>query len=237
MERLNTTRTEVAIDKWPLSSPPGTIWLCVGEAGSGKTELALNLALALRQQTTGQVHLFDMDSTKAAFRSRDFRQMLTAEGVSVHMNTAMLDSPIVPDGLPEAMADELGQTVLDVGGNLAGTLCLGQFTEKLQSHRTVVMYLFNPYRALGRSGEELRRIQKSILNTIGVQHHILVVNPTMGEESDAENWQYGIEQVSKYFPEEKVALALAPRGMEIPVTDYPVFGIQPRIPTILTRKE
>jgi len=237
MELLNITKIKQTKTQWPLKILPGTVWLCVGEAGSGKTELALNLAFALRRQTDGPVRLFDMDSTKAAFRTRDFRHTLNASGIAVHMNSAMLDSPVVPDGLPEALGDENGQTVLDVGGNLVGTLCLGQFAEKLQSDRTVVMYLFNPYRALGRSADELRRIRTAILDTIGVHNYILVANPAMGEETDSETWRYGLNQVSNYFPDERIMVALAPEELDVSDAECPVFGIRRWIPEILTRKE
>lgn len=43
----------------------------IGEAGSGKTETAVNLALRLAREDGRAVHFFDMDQTKPLFRARD----------------------------------------------------------------------------------------------------------------------------------------------------------------------
>ena len=47
-------------------------YVLIGEAGSGKTEIAANLALLLARTQTLPVCLIDMDQTKCLFRARDF---------------------------------------------------------------------------------------------------------------------------------------------------------------------
>ena len=42
----------------------------IGEAGSGKSEIVLNIANKLAQQTGKKVNLFDLDQTKPLYRSR-----------------------------------------------------------------------------------------------------------------------------------------------------------------------
>lgn len=43
----------------------------IGEAGSGKSEIVLNIAHKLAEQTGKKVELFDLDQTKPLYRSRD----------------------------------------------------------------------------------------------------------------------------------------------------------------------
>ena len=43
----------------------------IGEAGSGKSEIVLNVANKLAQATGKKVDLFDLDQTKPLYRSRD----------------------------------------------------------------------------------------------------------------------------------------------------------------------
>jgi len=50
-----------------------TNFILIGEAGCGKSEISLNLAKYLAENSDKQVHLFDMDMTKPLFRSRDLR--------------------------------------------------------------------------------------------------------------------------------------------------------------------
>ena len=53
----------------------------LGEAGCGKSELAINLALALAKKGAKPVHFFDLDMTKPLFRSRDQADFLSSQGV------------------------------------------------------------------------------------------------------------------------------------------------------------
>ncbi len=52
----------------------------VGEAGSGKSEIAINYAIELNKNTDKTVHFFDLDMTKPLFRSRELEDTLKAEG-------------------------------------------------------------------------------------------------------------------------------------------------------------
>lgn len=53
----------------------------LGEAGCGKSELAVHLALELARQVR-EVHFFDLDQTKPLMRSRDAEGLLEKAGVT-----------------------------------------------------------------------------------------------------------------------------------------------------------
>lgn len=55
-----------------MTSSSNVVFL--GEAGSGKSEIALNFAQALAELGGKPVHFFDLDMTKPLFRSRDRRE-------------------------------------------------------------------------------------------------------------------------------------------------------------------
>ena len=55
----------------------------LGEAGCGKSELAVHLALELASPGR-EVHFFDLDQTKPLMRSRDAAALLTDAGVTVY---------------------------------------------------------------------------------------------------------------------------------------------------------
>ena len=63
----------------------------LGEAGCGKSEIALNLAVRLSRD--GPVHFFDMDQTKPLYRSRDARRALEARGVSFFCQEQYMNGP------------------------------------------------------------------------------------------------------------------------------------------------
>ena len=64
----------------------------LGEAGCGKSELAVHLALELAGQGR-EVHFFDLDQTKPLMRSRDAEGLLEKAGVTVHFQQQYADAP------------------------------------------------------------------------------------------------------------------------------------------------
>ena len=70
----------------------------LGEAGCGKSELAVHLALELAEQGR-EVHFFDLDQTKPLMRSRDAEALLTGAGITVHFQQQYADAPtqVVPE--------------------------------------------------------------------------------------------------------------------------------------------
>ena len=72
-----------------MTSSSNVVFL--GEAGSGKSELALNFAQALAELGGKPVHFFDLDMTKPLFRSRDRREALETLGVEVHYEAQFMD--------------------------------------------------------------------------------------------------------------------------------------------------
>ena len=99
-----------------------------GHYGSGKTSIAANLALDLARQEP--VTLVDLDIVNPYFRSADLREPLETAGVRliapVYANTN-LDSPVLPPEIAGIFRPESGRAVLDVGGDDAGAIALGQY--------------------------------------------------------------------------------------------------------------
>ena len=92
-------------------------FILIGETGSGKSEIALNMAAMLAQENRGRVHLFDLDQTKAAFRARDAQPEMEAIGVTVHYMPQLLDMPVLVNGIIPHLRRPDSLCILDVGGN------------------------------------------------------------------------------------------------------------------------
>ena len=56
----------------------------IGEAGSGKSEIVLNVAHKLAEESGKKVDLFDLDQTKPLYRSRDMADAFAKEGDDIH---------------------------------------------------------------------------------------------------------------------------------------------------------
>ena len=158
----------------------------VGESGCGKTELAINCALALKKTVGEQrVTLLDMDQSKPSFRSRDARKPVEDGGVELVFGEQLMESPIVPPGIKKRLMDKSGINVLDVGGNEIGSVNMGQFEDYFNDGDTMVFFVVSPYRLLSLDGEHIKTMMKAVEEFSKLKEFRLIGNPNMGEYTDA----------------------------------------------------
>jgi hypothetical protein len=178
----------------------------LGEAGSGKSEIAINFALALLARGDKPVHFYDLDMTKPLFRSRDQSQVLSDLGIQFHFEEQFMDAPTVSGGVNRLLRDESCYTVLDVGGDYIGARSVGGYAPLLNKPGTVVYYVINPYRPWSMT---IDHIDKVMGETLGVSHVRLdllrlIGNPNLGPETSAQDVIGGaeklVEMVGEYKP-------------------------------------
>ena len=180
----------------------------IGEAGCGKSEISINLALSLARQHTLPVHFFDLDITKPLFRSRDQASFLSEQGVCVHYEEQFYDAPTAAGGVTRLLRDENCYTVLDVGGDYIGARSIGGYAPLLNRAGTAVFYVVNPYRPWSL---DIEHIDAVLSQTLGVSHIQLerlhmVGNPNLGPGTTAEDVTQGMENLNRmigpYMPVE-----------------------------------
>ena len=206
-------------------------FMFLGEAGSGKSEIAINFALALLEQDDPRpVHFYDLDMTKPLFRSRDQAEFLREKGVVFHFEEQFYDAPTVVGGVTRLLRDENCRTVLDVGGDFIGARSVGGYAPLLNAPGTAVWYVINPYRPWSLDIDHIDRVMAQVLGVshVRLDRLRLMGNPTLGPDTEAEEVLRGaektLEMVGEYKPvdcfavREDLAAALAGR--------YPVFPIR-----------
>ncbi len=99
----------------------------MGPSGSGKSLLALNTALRLAPQSTLVPHYLDMDQTKPLYRARDAAALLAQNGIALHFAPQVLDAPVTLPAVQALLENPRNLIFLDVGGNLAGAVHIGQY--------------------------------------------------------------------------------------------------------------
>lgn len=171
----------------------------IGEAGSGKSEIAINFALSLEKTGDRAVHFYDLDMTKPLFRSRDRACFLTEQNIRFHYEQQFYDAPTLVGGVARLMRDESCYTVLDVGGDYIGARSIGGFAPMLNAHETAVWYVINPYRPWSM---DIEHIDKVLSETLGVSHvHLdklrLLGNPNLGPSTEAADVISGAEKLAE----------------------------------------
>lgn len=167
---------------------PKKITVFAGHYGSGKSNLAVNYALALRK-TGREVALCDLDIVNPYFRSKDSEDILTRLGIrviaSAYANTN-LDVPAIP---PEAYAMfSAGEhySVVDLGGDDRGAYALGRFADFLVEPQGYDMLLvLNRYRPDTATVELALAAAREIEDACHVRFTGVVNNSNLGPITQA----------------------------------------------------
>lgn len=142
------------------------IHIFCGNYGSGKTEIAINMALNMQKQGKA-VTLVDLDIVNPYFRSSEQRQLLESNGIKVlapsFAGTAV-DIPALPAEIQSVFADKSRTVIFDVGGDDTGATALGRYYPYLLKE-TVTMYMvINVNRPFSKGVNELLTMLRDIEN-------------------------------------------------------------------------
>ena len=164
------------------------ILLC-GHYGSGKTNVAVNLALMLRRDYD-RVAVADLDIVNPYFRSKDSRAQFEDAGIrlicSEYANTNV-DIPALPQDMYAITDDRDLRVVIDVGGDDRGALALGRISGQiLQENDYEMLAVINASRPLTRTAEDTVEVLREIEAAGGIRFTGIVNNTNLGRETEAD---------------------------------------------------
>jgi len=164
----------------------GRFTVVTGHYGSGKTNLAINLALDLTEQHA-DVMLVDLDIVNPYFRSSDYAAMLEQRGVRVISPTfagTTLDTPSLSAAVYSAF-DTAGAVIFDVGGDDVGATALGRFSKEIGAIDHSMLYVINRYRNLTGTPEEAAALLSEIEHASHLKATGVVNNSHLRDETTA----------------------------------------------------
>lgn len=169
---------------------PKRVTILTGHYGSGKTSLAVQIALRL-SEAGKRVTICDLDIVNPYFRTADHRGELDAAGIRLVASRfagSNLDIPALPKELYAAIADAGGYAVLDVGGDDRGAVALGRFAPDLVSEGGYEMlFVANFYRPLTKTAEDALQVLREVEAACGMRATALVNNSNLGADTTAED--------------------------------------------------
>lgn len=180
-------------------------FIFIGEAGSGKSEIAINLAINLAVNSNKKVHFFDMDMTKALFRSRDLSEELINLGIEFHYQEQYMDAPTLVGGVNHLLRDKDSIVIMDIGGDYIGARSIGGFAPLLNKDNTIIYYVLNSLRPWSYDIEHIDGTLSQILKVshINLDRIKLIDNSNLGVETTEEDYLKGnneiIENVTPYM--------------------------------------
>jgi len=179
------------------------ITLVMGHYGSGKTNIAVNLAVAYRKARE-KVAIADLDIVNPYFRTKDSLDLLKEKGirliVSEYANTN-LDIPALPQDMYAVTDDKSLTCVLDIGGDDRGALVLGRLRPAILEENDYESYLvINRYRPLTATPSDALEVTREIEAAAGIPFTGIINNSNLGREttpSDVLSSLEYAEEVSK----------------------------------------
>jgi len=132
-----------------LKTDLARIVVVTGHYGSGKTNLAINLAVDFRGRGE-EVVLADLDIVNPYFRTADFRERAGQLGISLVASPyagSTLDIPALTGEL-DARLGSGQRVIIDVGGDDAGACALGRYAPRLWELTYSMLYVVNCFRHL-----------------------------------------------------------------------------------------
>ena len=166
------------------------VLLLCGHYGSGKTNIAVNLAQALKREYP-TVTLADLDIVNPYFRSKDSAQDLEDAGIRLICSryaNSNVDIPALPPDLYALTDDRRMRAVIDVGGDDRGALVLGRIAPAILSENDYEMLMvINCYRPLTRDAASTVEVMREIEYAGGIRFTALINNSNLGTETTAED--------------------------------------------------
>ena len=162
------------------------ITIVSGHYGSGKTNIALNLAMELKKRHE-KVAIADIDIVNPYFRTKDSEKILSEQGIrlicSDYANTN-LDIPALPQDIYAITDDRSTFFVLDVGGDDRGALALGRIAPAIaQEADFEMLYVVNFFRPLTRQADSAIEIMREIEGACGLRFTAVINNSNLGAET------------------------------------------------------
>ncbi len=164
------------------------VLLLCGHYGSGKTNIAVNLAQQIKREYP-TVTLADLDIVNPYFRSKDSAAELEAAGIRLicsNYANSNLDIPALPPDLYALTDDRSMRAVIDVGGDDRGALVLGRLAPAiLEENDYEMLMVINCYRPLTRDAASTLEVMREIECAGGIHFTALVNNSNLGTETTA----------------------------------------------------
>lgn len=159
------------------------ITLLCGHYGSGKTNVAVNMALALKKQRD-RVAIADLDIVNPYFRSKDSSSVFEDNGIRLicsEFANSNVDIPALPQDMYAITDDKDLSVVIDVGGDDRGALALGRLAPAIiEENDYEMLMVINCFRPLTRDAVSTIEVMREIEYAGHIKFTGIINNSNLG---------------------------------------------------------
>ena len=169
---------------------PKRITLFAGHYGSGKTNIAVNFALKLKNDGLN-VKIADLDIVNPYFRTKDSADDLIKANIpliSPAYANSNVDLPALPPEIYSLVQRNDCYAVMDIGGDDRGAYALGIYTPYILEENDYEMcFVVNFFRPLTRTAKEAEEVMREIELAGKIKFTGIVNNSNLGELTTVED--------------------------------------------------
>ena len=176
--------------------------LC-GHYGSGKTNIAVNMAFDLASQRDN-IAIADLDIVNPYFRSKDSEQEFRDKNIRLicsEFASSNVDLPSMPADLYAITDDKSLSVIMDIGGDDRGAYALGRLRPAiLEENDYEMLMVVNKFRPLTPDAPSTIEVMREIEAACGIPFTGIINNSNLAGETTAEDVLGSIsyaEEVSK----------------------------------------
>ncbi len=176
------------------------ITLLCGHYGSGKTNIAVNMAVELKKQRDN-VAVADLDIVNPYFRTKDSSDLFSDNGIRLIVSkyaNSNVDIPALPQEIYSITDDTSLSVIIDVGGDDRGALAPGRLSKPIMEENDYEMlFVINCYRPLTRDAESTMEVMHEIECASKMKFTGIVNNSNLGEITTADDVLNSVEYAKK----------------------------------------
>lgn len=164
------------------------ITLLCGHYGSGKTNVAVNMAYDLKKKHE-KVVIADLDIVNPYFRTKDSAGEFEDLGIRLICSEyagSNVDIPAMPQQMYSLTDNKDQMAIIDVGGDDRGALALGRIAPSIiEENDYEMIFVINCYRPLTRDAQSTIEVMKEIEDAAKIKFTAIINNSNLGEETTA----------------------------------------------------
>jgi len=173
------------------------IFVIVGNYGSGKTEVSINLAV--NQKRAGvDVIIADLDLVNPYFRTREARKALVKLGIEVVVpeeKYLQADLPILSPLISGLIRQPSELTLIDAGGNNVGATVLAALADSFRNRHIHMLQVVNPFRPFTDTIEGCLKMRDEIEKASKMTINGIIGNANLIDETSIDNIYNGYDFV------------------------------------------
>ena len=179
---------------------PKRLTLFAGHYGSGKTNIAVNYAIHMKDSGLPVV-IADLDIVNPYFRTKDSEKELKEKGIDLLCSPyagSNLDIPSLPQEMYRAVQDKNTYAVMDIGGDDAGAVALGRFAPFIKEENNYEMiFVVNFFRPLTRTAAEAFEIMREVEAASHLKFTSIINNSNLGEDTTVDDILSTVSETQK----------------------------------------